>query len=180
MVNAYFARRRGASRHRRGNYMARTRMAVLYDLSARDRAIVLGTSNKTELLLGYGTIHGDMASGINPVGDLYKTQLRMLALHLGIPASIVWKTATADLWAGQSDEDELGYTYAALDRLLATLVDRRAGEEGALEAGFPRGMITWILRRMARTQFKRRPPLIAKLSPRTVGVDFRYPRDWGR
>jgi NAD+ synthase len=180
MIDAYFRRQRGASRLRRGNKMARERMSILYDLSARERALVLGTSNKTELLLGYGTIHGDMASAINPLGDLYKTQVRMLAINLGIPPAIAWKTATADLWAGQSDEKDLGFRYADIDRLLVLLVDRRAGPEEAVRAGFPAPMVARISRLIEGSQFKRRQPLIAKLSPRTVGVDFRYPRDWGR
>jgi len=180
MIDAYFRRQRGASRLRRGNKMARERMSILYDLSARERALVLGTSNKTELLLGYGTIHGDMASAINPLGDLYKTQVRMLAIHLGLAPSVAWKTATADLWAGQSDEKELGFRYDDIDRLLVHLVDRRTSPEDAVRVGVPAAMVARINRLIAGSQFKRRQPLIAKLSPRTVGVDFRYPRDWGR
>jgi NAD+ synthase len=180
MVDAYFRHHRSAGRIRRGNMMARHRMAVLYDLSAREEALVLGTSNKTELLLGYGTIHGDMASGLNPLGDLYKTQVRALARHLGIPESIIWKTATADLWAGQSDEADLGYPYVKIDRLLTFLVDQRATKTEAVQAGFPRRMVERITSRIESSQFKRRPPIIAKLSQRTVGIDFRYPRDWGR
>ena len=180
MVDAYFRRQRGAGRVRRGNKMARERMSVLYDLSMRERALVLGTSNKTELLLGYGTIHGDTASALNPLGDLYKTQVRMLALHLGVPEEIVWKTPTADLWAGQSDEAEIGYSYSELDRLLVLLVDGRGDRADALAAGFPARMVQAIIGRIVGSQFKRRPPLVAKVSPRTVGVDFRYPRDWGR
>jgi len=180
MIDAYFARHRRVSRLRRGNKMARERMAVLYDLSARDGALVVGTSNKTELLLGYGTIFGDMASGLNPLGDLYKTQIRMLALHLGVPEDIVWKTPTADLWAGQTDEKEIGYRYTDIDRLLVLLVDRRVDHREAIAAGFPRRMLARITRLIASSQFKRRLPLIAKISPRTVGIDFRYPRDWGR
>ncbi len=179
MVDAYFRRRRDASRLRRGNKMARERMAILYDLSARDKAMVIGTSNKTELLLGYGTIFGDLASGINPLGDLYKTQVRALALHLGIPRDIVFKVPTADLWAGQADEKEIGYPYEQVDRLLVRLVDRRERPEEAIAAGFPRRMIDRITRSIETSQFKRRPPLIAKLSARTVGVDFLYPRDRG-
>ncbi len=180
MIDAYFRRQPRASRLRRGNKMARERMAVLYDLSAREEALVLGTSNKTELLLGYGTIYGDMASALNPLGDLYKTQVRTLALHLGLPDAIVWKTATADLWAGQSDEAELGYRYAEIDRLLVLLVDHRVTPRDAAASGFPRRMIDRLTGLIERSQFKRRPPLIAKLSQRTVGIDFRYPRDWGR
>jgi NAD+ synthase len=180
MIDAYFRRQRNASRLRRGNKMARERMTILYDLSAREKAMVVGTSNKTELLLGYGTIFGDLASGINPLGDLYKTQVRVLALHLGIPEDIVLKVPTADLWAGQADEKEIGYPYAAVDRLLVLLVDRRERPEDAVAAGFPRRMIERIMRFISSSQFKRRPPLIAKVSARTVGVDFLYPRDWGR
>jgi NAD+ synthase len=180
MVDAYFRRQRGATRVRRGNKMARERMAILYDQSMRERGLVLGTSNKTELMLGYGTIHGDMASAINPLGDLYKTQVRVLALHLGVPERIVWKTPSADLWTGQSDEGEIGYPYRDIDRLLALLIDRRASRDEAVRAGFPRRMVDRITARVAGSQYKRRPPVIAKLSPRTINLDFRYPRDWGR
>ncbi|MFQ5876762.1 MAG: NAD+ synthase [Acidobacteriota bacterium] len=180
MIDTYFRRQRGASRIRRGNKMARERMSILYDLSSRETALVLGTSNKTELLLGYGTIFGDMACAINPLGDLYKTQVRWLASHLGIPDKIVWKTPTADLWAGQSDEGELGYRYADIDRLLLLMVERRASRREAIAAGFSGPMVDRITRLIARSQYKRRPPLIAKISSRTVGIDFRYPRDWGR
>ncbi len=180
MIDAYFRRQPRAGRVRRGNKMARERMSILYDLSAREAALVLGTSNKTELLLGYGTIFGDTACAINPLGDLYKTQVRLLALHLGIPSDVVWKTPSADLWTGQSDEGELGYRYADIDRLLALLVDRRSTRAEAIAAGFSRRMIDRITARIVRSQFKRRPPIVAKLSPRTVNIDFRYPRDWGR
>ena len=178
-VDAYFRRFRGALRVRRGNKMARERMSILYDLSSRDRRLVLGTSNKTELLLGYGTLHGDMASALNPIGDLYKTQVRQLALHLGVPEEIVWKRPTADLWAGQSDEDELGYRYVEIDRLLVRLVELRETPEQAVASGFRPTMVRDIRRRMIHSQFKRRPPVIAKLTSRAVNIDFRYPRDWG-
>jgi NAD+ synthase len=180
MIDAYFARQKNVSALRRGNKMARERMAVLFDLSAREEALVVGTSNKTELLLGYGTIFGDLACGLNPLGDLYKTQVRALALHLGLPRPVVFKTPTADLWPGQSDEGEIGARYEEMDRLLHLLVDRRVRAAEVLSLGFNRSLVQRITRRMARSQFKRRMPLIAKISQRTVGIDFLYPRDWGR
>jgi NAD+ synthase len=179
MVDAYFRTSPGAGRLRRGNKMARERMAVLYDLSALHRALVLGTSNKTELLLGYGTQHGDMACALNPLGDLYKTQVRQMARHVGVPHRIVRKAPTADLWPGQTDENELRISYARVDRLLYLLVDLRSRPEEAARAGFPRAMVRRILERIRTSQYKRRLPLIAKVSERTIGIDFRYPRDWG-
>jgi len=179
MIDAYFRRVSRASRLRRGNKMARERMAILYDVSQRDRRLVIGTSNKTEILVGYGTLFGDLASGVNPLGDLYKTQVRQVALALGLPAEIVWKTASADLWAGQSDEAEIGYRYRDIDRVLWRLVERRDRPEEVVAEGFPKRMVLDLHRRMTRSQFKRRPPVIAKLTRRAVNIDFRYPRDWG-
>jgi NAD+ synthase len=140
---------------------------------------VVGTSNKTELLLGYGTIFGDMASALNPIGDLYKTQVRQLATHLGLPDDLVWKVPTADLWAGQSDEADLGYSYVAIDRLLVRLVELRESPEEIVAEGFPKRMVASIAARVSGSQFKRRPPVLAKLTRRAVNIDFRYPRDWG-
>ena len=154
-------------------------MIVLYDISARDGAMVVGTSNKTEILLGYGTLHGDTACGINPIGDLYKTQVWELAAALGVPGAIVEKKPTADLWEGQTDEEELGFSYKLVDRLLFRLVDEQRGEEEIVGMGFEKHFITKVKERIRLNQFKRRPPLIAKISRRTVNVDFRYPRDWG-
>jgi NAD+ synthase len=179
MIDAYFRKATRATRLRRGNKMARERMAILYDLSLRDRRMVIGTSNKTEILIGYGTLHGDLASGVNPLGDLYKTQVRQVAAALGLPHAIIWKTASADLWAGQSDESDLGYRYRDIDRVLLRLVERRDRPEDVVAAGFPERMVRNLHRRMARSQFKRRPPIIAKLTRRAVNIDFRYPRDWG-
>lgn len=179
MVEAYFADQPRGDRIRRGNKMARERMSILYDRSMVHDALVLGTSNKTELLLGYGTIHGDMACSINPLGDLYKTQVRQLAAEVGVPAAIRRKAPSADLWPAQTDESEIGLTYDEVDRLLYTLVDERCERAAAIEAGWPRGLVDKVLRRVRLTQFKRRLPLIAKISSRTIGVDFRYPRDWG-
>jgi len=179
MVDAYFRRDRKATRLRRGNKMARERMAVLYDVSLRDRRLVIGTSNKTEILIGYGTLFGDLASGVNPLGDLYKTQVRQVALALGLPHDLVWKAASADLWQGQSDESDLGYRYRDIDAVLLRLVERRDRPAEVVAAGFPKRMVEDLHRRMSRSQFKRRPPVIAKLTRRAVNIDFRYPRDWG-
>jgi NAD+ synthase len=159
--------------------MARERMTVLYDHSARLGALVLGTSNKTELLLGYGTLYGDMASALNPIGDLYKTQVRGLAAHLDVPPEIIGKAPSADLWAGQTDEGELGFTYEAVDRLLYYMVDRRYELPALIELGFDAAFVQKVFRRVQSSQYKRRPPIIAKVSARTIDRDFRYPRDWG-
>jgi NAD+ synthase len=155
------------------------RMIVLYDISAKESALVVGTSNKTEILVGYGTLFGDTASAINPIGDLYKTQVWQLARELGVSPQIVEKTPTADLWEGQSDEAELGFTYARLDSLLFHLVDERRNNEELLKLGFEPEFVGRVRSMIQKNQFKRRPPLIAKVSYRTVNVDFRYARDWG-
>lgn len=165
---------------RRGNVMARTRMIATYDQSEAFDALVVGTSNKTELLLGYGTLHGDMASAVNPIGDLYKTQVRQLAAALDLPASILEKPPSADLWQGQSDEDELGFTYEIADEVLYLLVDEWHTADEIAAGGYDANLVAEIRRRVQHTQFKRRPPVIAKLSDRTIDRDFRYPRDWGR
>jgi NAD+ synthase len=179
-IDAYFERFPDADQKRRGNKMARERMTNLYDQSWAWRALVIGTSNKTELLLGYGTIYGDMASAINPIGDLYKTQVWQLADAVGVPTAIVQKAPSADLWAGQSDETELGFQYRMIDQLLYYLVDRRYSVEELKRQEFDEAFITDIVRRVRENQYKRRLPVIAKLSSRTIDRDFRYPRDWGR
>jgi NAD+ synthase len=179
-VDAYFERFPDAERGRRGNKMARERMSILYDMSWAHRALVVGTSNKTELLLGYGTIYGDMASALNPLGDLYKTQVWALARHVGIPDQVISKPPSADLWEGQSDEQELGFQYAVVDVLLYYLVDERCTREELHSRGFADAFVDEIGRRVRDSQYKRRPPLIAKLSARTIEREFRYPRDWGR
>lgn len=165
---------------RRGNVYARCRMIVLYDASAELGALVVGTSNKSELLLGYGTMFGDLASALNPLGDLYKTQVRALAAHLGVPESVQTKAPSADLWAGQSDEEELGATYEELDALLAKLVDDRIPPDRLIEMGVDDAFVRSVSRRVRGSQYKRRLPLIAKIGERTIGPDFRYPRDGGR
>ena len=179
MVEAYCGSRPGMAAHRRGNKMARERMSILYDLSEENDGLVVGTSNKTELLLGYGTLHGDLASALNPIGDLYKTQVRQLAVQLRVPKAIRDKAPSADLFPGQTDEADLGVTYAEADRLLHLMIDRRARQSDLTAAGFDARTIRRIKERVRRSQFKRRLPLIAKVSLRTVGIDFRYPRDWG-
>jgi NAD+ synthase len=179
MVDAYFARFPDADTVRRGNAMARARMIVLYDQSAATDGLVVGTGNKTEILLGYTTLFGDAACAINPLGDLYKTQVRQLARALRLPEGILAKPPSAELWLGQTDEGELGFTYAEVDRLLLLLVDGRYTPEACVEQGFATGFVEKVVERIRRNQFKRMSPPIAKLSNRTVGYDFLYLRDWG-
>ena len=164
---------------RRGNVMARIRMIVLYDQSEAFKGLVVGTGNKTEILLGYTTVYGDAASALNPIGDLYKTQVRQLSRAMRIPAEIVDKPPTADLWLGQTDEDELGFTYAEVDKLLYLLVDQRYSPDDCVEAGFPDRFVRAVVERVRRNHFKRVLPPIAKISNRTIGYDFLYLRDWG-
>jgi NAD+ synthase len=164
---------------RKGNIMARCRMIVLYDQSEVFRGLVVGTGNKTEILLGYTTLFGDSANALNPIGDLYKTQVRQLARALGISAVIVDKPPTADLWLGQTDEGELGFTYAEVDELLYLLIDQRYSPEDCAAAGFDEGFVKKVVERVRRNHFKRILPPIAKLSNRTIGYDFLYLRDWG-
>lgn len=163
---------------RKGNIMARQRMIVLYDQSAAWRGLVLGTSNKTEVLLGYSTLFGDSAAALQPIEDLYKTQVRQLARALGVPQSILDKAPSADLWSGQTDEGELGYTYAEVDRLLYLLVDGRYTVEEAAAQGFDRDFVERVWRRVRSNHFKRTMPNVAKLSRRSIGHDFLYLRDW--
>ena len=160
-----------------GNFSARMRMSVLYDLSAKNSALVLGTSNKSELLLGYGTMFGDLASALNPIGDMYKTEVFEFAEHLGVPSSIINKPPSADLWEGQSDEEDLGFTYAQLDEALKAFVDDRLSKEELINKGFDKELVELIITKIYQNQFKRKQPIIAKLGNRTIGHDFLYPRD---
>ena len=179
-IDAYFERFPEADTLRRGNKMARERMTILYDHSAALSALVLGTSNKTELMLGYGTLYGDMASAINPLGDLFKVQVWQLAAHMGVPEEIMRKKPSADLWEGQTDEEELGFTYEEVDQVLLLMIDKRYEIQDLLEAGFEEKFVRRVFEMVQNSQFKRRLPLIAKVSGRTIDRDFRYPRDWGR
>ena len=164
---------------RAGNAMARARMIVLYDRSAGFNGLVVGTGNKTEILLGYSTLYGDSASALNPLGDLYKTQVRQLARHMQLPSPVLEKAPSADLWIGQTDETELGFTYERVDQLLYLLVDQRYQPEECVAAGFEAEFVKQVIAQIRRNQFKRMLPPIAKVSNRTIGYDFLYMRDWG-
>jgi len=165
-----------ASALRRGNFMARARMMVLYDASVTWGGLVVGTGNKTEALIGYTTLFGDSACAFNPVGDLYKTQVRQLSLAVGVPDAILRKAPSADLWPGQTDEAEAGFTYHELDRLLFWMIDRRRNARELAALGFDPATIARIERMVAGSEFKRQVPPVAKLGPRTAGVDYLYPR----
>ncbi len=162
-IDAYFKRFPDASQMRLANKCARERMTVLYDQSAVFEGLVVGTSNKSEVLLGYGTQYGDTASAINPLGNLYKTQLYQLAEHLGVPEEIRKKPPTADLWPGQTDEGELGFSYAEVDRLLVLMIDRRQQREAMIEAGFASELIDRVSDMIRRNEFKSRTPMVARL-----------------
>jgi len=167
------------SDRRKGNIMARCRMIVLYDQSIAFDALVIGTSNKSEILLGYSTQYGDSASAFNPIGDLYKTQVRQLSAALEIPDVIIKKAPSADLWANQTDEKELGFTYAEVDKLLYLMVDERYTPEECVDAGFSKAFVDNVVKRLRLYHYKRMMPPIAKLGSRTIGYDFLYLRDWG-
>jgi NAD+ synthase len=179
MVEPLFKRDPQITKMRMGNIMARERMIVLYDQSEVFKGLVVGTGNKTEILLGYSTLYGDAACAMNPIGDLYKTQVRQLSRAMNVPAPIIDKAPSADLWAGQTDEDELGFTYEDVDKLLYLLVDQRYSPQEAVEAGFSEKFVNAVTTRIRRNQFKRMVPPIAKVSNRTIGYDFLYLRDWG-
>jgi NAD+ synthase len=164
---------------RKGNIMARERMIILFDQSEDFKGLVVGTGNKTEILLGYSTLYGDSACAINPIGDLYKTQVRQLALAMGVPKPLLEKAPSADLWIGQTDEGELGFTYEQVDKLLNLMIDERYTPEECVEAGFSEEFVRAVLLRVRKNQFKRVLPPIAKVSNRTIGYDFLYLRDWG-
>jgi len=161
---------------RKGNFSARMRMSILYDKASEVNGMVIGTSNKSELLLGYGTIFGDLASAFNPIGDLYKSEIFEFAKFLGVNEEIISKPPSADLWEGQSDEDDLGYSYAQIDEVLEKFVDERWTKKELLEK-YDNNLVNMLLKRVYQNQFKRKMPLIAKLKNRTITHDFLYERD---
>lgn len=181
MVDGYFAVEPEADvdaseARRRGNFAARMRMAVLYDLSVVWNGLVAGTGNKTEALLGYTTIFGDNAAALMPIGDLYKSQVRQLAAEIGVPQRILFKAPSADLWPDQTDEGELGMTYSDMDRLLYWMIDRRRTDAQLMEMGFATATIAKVQKLVAGSEYKRQMPPVAKLTTRTPGVDYLYPR----
>jgi NAD+ synthase len=178
MVDGYLDQESVPEGMRRGNAMARARMIILYDLSEEWRGLVIGTSNKTEMLLGYSTLFGDSAHAVNPLGDLYKHQVFQLAEYLNLPTEVIDKAPSADLFEGQTDEEELGFSYADADKLLFPMVDERYSESQLVEAGFDIEFVRLVAKRIIRNQYKRVLPPIAKLSHRTINQDFRYLRDW--
>jgi NAD+ synthase len=151
-------------------------MLVLYDHSVTWGGLVVGTGNKTETLIGYTTLFGDSACAFNPIGDLYKSQVRQVAADIGVPEQIIRKAPSADLWPGQTDEGEVGFSYATIDRILFRLVDRRLSIEEVVADGFEVEMVERVDRMVAGAEFKRQVPPIAKLGPRTAGIDYLYPR----
>lgn len=163
MVDIYFANHSTDDNNRRGNKMARERMSVLYDISAELGALVIGTSNKSEILMGYGTLFGDLACALNPLGNLYKTQVRQLAYYLGVPHNIITKPPSADLWAGQTDEGELGVTYEMLDTFLYYYYNCQYNDDRLKEVGFSGDMISYIKTTIAKNRFKANPTVIAGL-----------------
>jgi NAD+ synthase len=179
MVEPLFDAFPDMSNMRKGNIMARQRMIVLYDQSEAFKGLAVGTGNKTEILLGYTTVYGDAANALNPIGDLYKTQVRQLSRAMGISEEVIGKAPSADLWVGQTDEGELGFTYEQADQLLYLLVDERWTPDEAIEAGYEERFVREVVRRIRQNQFKRMMPPIAKISQRTIGYDFLYLRDWG-
>jgi len=180
IADAYLGKSDKVPKVRKGNFLARIRMAVLFDKAFEFQSVVMGTSNKSELLLGYSTWYGDMAASLYPIGDLYKTQVWGLAAEIGVPDKIVKKKPSADLWPGQSDEEELGASYRELDEILALYIDQRKNYNEIISLGYKKDIVDIIFQRICKTQYKRTFPPVAKFSPRTVGIDFLYPHDFKR
>ena len=163
MIDAYFKNEKEATSLRMGNKMARERMSILFDYSSKENALVVGTSNKTEIYLGYSTQFGDAACALNPVGDLYKTNIWDLSRYLKIPNELIEKKPSADLWEGQTDEQEMGLTYKEADQVMYRLLEKNKTAAEVLAEGFDKGLVDNIIRRMNRSEYKRRMPLIAKI-----------------
>ena len=163
MIDAYFKNEKEASSLRMGNKMARERMSILFDYSSKENALVVGTSNKTEIYLGYSTQFGDSACALNPIGDLYKTNIWDLSRYLKIPNELIEKKPSADLWEGQTDEQEMGLTYKEADQVLYRMLEENKTVEEILAEGFSKDLVDNILKRMNRSEYKRRMPLIAKI-----------------
>ena len=163
MIDAYFKNEKEASSLRIGNKMARERMSILFDYSSKENALVVGTSNKTEIYLGYSTQFGDSACALNPIGDLYKTNIWDLSRYLKIPNELIEKKPSADLWEGQTDEQEMGLTYKEADQVLYRMLEENKTVEEVLAEGFNKDLVDNIVRRMNRSEYKRRMPLIAKI-----------------
>ena len=163
MVNAYL-QKMDDDKMRIGNFSARMRMSVLYDISARDKSLVVGTSNKSELLLGYGTIFGDIACAINPLGEIYKSDEFEFAKFLGVTEAIINKKPSADLWDGQSDEDELGYTYKQMDDVLKLMIEKNMTKAQLLEKGVEEKLIDMLFYRIKANEFKGKLPVIAQIN----------------
>jgi NAD+ synthase len=177
MVDAYFEMEPDGPADRRGNKMARERMTILFDQAKKLDALVLGTSNKTEILLGYSTVFGDNASSLNPLGDLYKCQVWQLARHLDLPSEVIDKAPSADLWPGQTDEGELGFSYETADEVLYLLFDLGLRPEEIAARGYEERVVKRIVSLEQRFRFKRRLMLIARLSGSAVNLDQEIPRD---
>ena len=163
MIDAYFKNEKEATSLRMGNKMARERMSILFDYSSKENALVVGTSNKTEIYLGYSTQFGDSACALNPIGDLYKTNIWDLSRYLKIPNELIEKKPSADLWEGQTDEQEMGLTYKEADQVLYRMLEENKTVEEILAEGFNKDLVDNIVRRMSRSEYKRRMPLIAKI-----------------
>lgn len=163
MIDAYFKNEKEATSLRMGNKMARERMSILFDYSSKENALVVGTSNKTEIYLGYSTQFGDSACALNPIGDLYKTNIWNLSRYLKIPNELIEKKPSADLWEGQTDEQEMGLTYKEADQVLYRMLEENKTVEEVLAEGFNKDLVDNIVRRMNRSEYKRRMPLIAKI-----------------
>jgi NAD+ synthase len=178
MADALISQFPDMSNVRKGNIMARARMIVLYDQSAEHGLLPMGTSNKTEFLLGYSTLYGDSGVAMHPIADLYKYQVRQLARAMNIPAPVIDKAPSADLWEGQTDEGELGFTYNDVDQVLFLLVDARYTIDEVVDEGFDRAFVEKVWKRVKANHYKRTMPNVAKVSQRTIGHDFLYLRDW--